>query len=76
MNYQQAKARMNNPDALKPESLTRRGKILIARYFTPRWDKKVLQRMIATEIQNLFPQADISKVTVDRHYTTRAYFTI
>ena len=74
--YQIAKARFGDSDALTPDSLTRRKDTLIACYFTPRWDKKTLQRMIAREILMLFPKARIHKVKVDRLYITRCYFSL
>ena len=73
--YQIAKQRLFNQD-VKPTSLTRRGKTLIACYLTPRWDRKVLQRMIFDEIRKLFPSAAIHKVVVDAKHITRAYFSL
>ena len=75
--YQLAKSQIaNDPRSVKPESLTRRNGTLIARYFCPRWDRRLLQQMLANEIKSSIPKAHVHKVTVDRHYTGRVYFSL
>ena len=77
--YQVAKARFNQlppDDCARPTSLSRRNSTLIATYFSPRWDRKTLQRMMAKEIRSLFPNAQIHKVRVDKQHITRCYFSL
>ena len=77
--YQQAKARFNHPhtrSAARPDSLTRRGSILIAAKFYGQYDKKMITKWWTDSIRELFPDAIIQKTTVGRWYTVRCYFSI
>lgn len=75
--YQQAKARFGDlPEHQRPHSLSRRNGTLISCYICPRWDKRILARMLKKEIVELFPHANIQKVTVDRWHIGRVYFSL
>ena len=76
--YQVARQRIDQSAsrAVRPDALTRRNGTLILRYMTPRWDRKVLARMIRKEVLDLFPKATIHRVAVDRRHITRAYISL
>ena len=79
MTYQQAKARFQSSTrpADKPDSLTRRGNILIAAKYYGNQDKRMIAKWWEDTIRKLFPAARIHKTTVcQRWYTARCYFTI
>ena len=78
--YQQAKARINQEPPIsynRPDSLTRRGAVLISRFrYGFRW---TAERAIADwreVILSLFPNAKVIKTTADRRNHVRCYFTL
>ena len=78
--YQQAQSRINALPPIsynRPDSLTRRGDVLIARFrYGFRW---TAERAIADwreVIRSLFPGATVIKTTADRQNNIRCYFTL
>ena len=78
--YQQAQARINALPPIsysRPDSLTRRGDVLIARFaYSHRWtaDKAIADWQGV--ILHLFPGAKVIKTTADRRNHIRCYFTL
>ena len=78
--YQQAQARINALPAIsynRPDSLTRRGDILIARFaYNHRWTAEQAIEDWEAVIQYLFPNAHVIKPTADKRNHIRCYFTL
>ena len=78
--YQQAQARINALPLIsynRPDSLTRRGDVLIARFaYNPRWTPEQAIADWREVIRSLFPSATVIKTTADRRNNIRCYFTL
>ena len=78
--YQQAQARINALPPIsysRPDSLTRRGDVLIARFvYNPRWTAEQATADWREVILSLFPNATVIKTTADRRNHIRCYFTL
>ena len=78
--YQQAKARIHQEPPIsynRPDSLTRRGNLLIARFhYNHSWQAEQAIDDWQGVILYLFPKANIIKTTADRKNNIRCYFAL
>ena len=78
--YQRAQARINALPPIsysRPDSLTRRGDVLIARFaYGSRWTTAKAIADWREVILSLFPNATVIKTTADRQNNIRCYFTL
>lgn len=76
--YQQAQARIDQEPPIsynRPDSLTRRGDMLIARFaYNSRWTPEQAITDWREVILSLFPNATVIKTTADRRNHIRCYF--
>ena len=78
--YQTAKSRINRESPIsynRPDSLTRRGDVLIARFrYGSRWTPEQAIADWRDVIISLFPTAAVIKTTADRQNQIRCYFSL